>query len=247
MYRGIRVGGVIPAFNEEESVGLVVTDLLSLRGDGGAPLIDDLVVCDNASTDRTAERAIGAGARVVVEEQQGYGAACLAAIAALGEVGIVLFADADRSDLPEDAIGLIDAVARGADLAIGSRVLGEAQPGALTPQQRFGNWLAARLIGLFWGHETTDLGPFRAIRYDSLSAIAMADRDYGWTVEMQVKAILAGMKVVELPAAYRRRIGKSKISGTVQGTVLAGIKILGTIGRLRLFPPKHLRRDDTSR
>ncbi len=121
---------------------------------------------------------------------------------------------------------------------IGSRVLGKSEPGALTPQQQFGNWLAARLIRLFWRHETTDLGPFRAIRSSALDRIAMADPDYGWTVEMQVKAIRAGMTVTEVPAAYRRRIGKSKISGTIKGTTLAGLKILGTIGKLRFLPDR---------
>lgn len=234
MHRGSRIGCVIPAFDEEESVGLVVRDLLALEGEEGAPLIDDLVVCDNASRDRTGERAAAAGARVVREERQGYGSACLAGIAALGDVDVVLFADADRSDVPGEAPSLLDAVADGADLAVGSRVLGTPEKGALTPQQRIGNDVAAFLIRLIWKHRTTDLGPFRAIRRDSLDEIDMQDRDFGWTVEMQVQALRHGMAVVEVPATYRRRIGKSKISGTVRGTVLAGWKILSTIGKLAL-------------
>ncbi len=234
MHRGRRVGCVIPAFNEKESVGLVVSGLLSLEGDDGAALMDDIVVCDNASADGTGEVAARAGARVVRESRQGYGSACLAAIAALEYVDVVLFVDADLSDLPEDAFALLDAIDHGADLAIGSRVLGHAEKGALTPQQRFGNQLAAFLIRLIWKHDTTDLGPFRAIRRESLERIGMADPDFGWTVEMQVKALRHGMKVVEVPVTYRRRIGKSKISGTVRGTILAGYKILTTIGLLAI-------------
>ena len=234
MYGGERVGCVIPAFNEEASVGLVVGDLLALEGDGGAPMIDDLVVCDNASSDRTGDVAAGAGARVVREKRRGYGSACIAAIAALGEVDVVLFADADRSDVAEESYLLLDALRAGADLVIGSRVLGTPEKGALTPQQRFGNDLAALLIRLIWKHRTTDLGPFRAIRRSALEAIGMKDRDFGWTVEMQVQAVRHGMTVTEVPATYRKRIGKSKISGTVTGTVLAGYKILTTIGRLAL-------------
>lgn len=209
-------------------------DLLALEGDGGAPLLDDLVVCDNASDDRTGEVAQGAGARVVREMRKGYGSACLKAIAALQDVDVVLFADADRSDLAREAVLLLDAIEEGADLAIGSRVLGHPEKGALTPQQRFGNDLAAFLIRLIWKHQTTDLGPFRAIRRTSLETIGMEDPDFGWTVEMQVQALRHHMTVVEVPATYRRRIGKSKISGTVRGTIMAGYKILATIGKLAL-------------
>lgn len=234
MHKGDTIGLVIPAFNEEASVGLVVRGFLDLVGDGSRRLIEDLVVCDNASTDRTAEVAAGAGARVVREERRGYGSACLAAIAALEEVDVVLFADADRSDKPSESYALLDAIASGSDLAIGSRVLGRAESGSLTPQQRFGNALASWLIRRIWNHPTTDLGPFRAIRISALRRLDMRDRDYGWTVEMQVKAIQSGLNVAEVPVSYLRRIGKSKISGTVRGTVGAGTKILGTIGVLGL-------------
>ncbi len=234
MYQGYRIGGVIPALNEERSVGLVVSDFLGLRGDHDSPLLDDLVVCDNASTDDTANVAESSGARVVPEPERGYGAACLAALSALEDVDVILFADADRSDQPDEAYALLDRIAGGADLVIGSRVLGHAEKGALTPPQRFGNWLAAMLIRSLWGHHTTDLGPFRAVRSEALAKIGMKDRDYGWTVEMQVRAIQCGLQVVEIPVTYRKRIGTSKISGTFKGTVLAGWKILSTIGRLRL-------------
>jgi len=226
------VAGVIPAYNEEPSIGEVVRGFLRLPGDGGRPLLDDLVVCNNGSTDDTKQMATAAGARVVTEPERGYGAACLRAIAALGDADVVLFADADRSDVPEEAERLLEAIAGGADLVIGSRVLGRAEAGALTPQQRFGNRLAAFLIRRLWKHETTDLGPFRAIRRDALTRIGMKDRNYGWTVEMQVKTIQAGLRVVEVPADYRRRVGVSKVSGTIRGTIGAGVKILGTIGIL---------------
>lgn len=215
-------------------MGHVVRELLALRGDGGEVLLDDLVVCDNASSDATARVAREAGARVVREERRGYGAACLAGIAALRPVDTVLFADADHSDHPPEALALLEAIDEGADLAVGSRVRGHVEPGAFTPPQRLGNALASFLIRRLWGHPTTDLGPFRAIRREVLEALAMTDRTYGWTVEMQVKAIQAGFRVVEVPASYRRRIGRSKISGTVRGTVGAGWKILTTIGRLAL-------------
>ncbi len=239
MYEGLRVGCVIPAFNEAPSVGLVVSDLLGLAGERGEKMIDDLVVCDNGSTDGTGDVAVRAGARVVREERRGYGSACLAGIATLDEVDVVLFADADRSDVAAEAIDLLDGIAGGADLVIGSRVLGRAEPGALTAQQRFGNRLAAFLIRLIWKENATDLGPFRAMRRDSLEIICMEDRDYGWTVEMQVKAYRHGMKVIEVPATYRKRIGKSKISGTVKGTLLAGYKILGTIAKYAAAPPRR--------
>ncbi|RMH54104.1 MAG: glycosyltransferase family 2 protein [Candidatus Hydrogenedentota bacterium] len=229
MWKSERVGLVIPAFNEERSVGAVVEEFRGLCVDG-APLLDRIVVCDNASTDATAAEAERGGAEVVREEIQGYGAACLAGIATLGDdVEIVAFADADRSDDPAELPRLLEEISRGADLVIGSRVLGRAEPGALTPQQRFGNALAAFLIRLRWNAPVTDLGPFRVIRRRALERLAMADRTYGWTVEMQVKAIKRGLVIREVPVTYRRRVGKSKISGTVKGTIGAGVKILGTI------------------
>ena len=235
MYRGLEVGAVLPARDEEAAVGLVVSDLRALRGDGGGPLLSEIVVCDNGSTDATAEVAESAGARVVREERRGYGWACLAGIRALRpEVGVVLFVDADRSVVPGEGLALLDALAAGADLAVGSRVAERLEPGSLPPHQRFGNHLAAFLIRRLWGHPTTDLGPFRAIRREVLDRLVMSEVTFGWTIEMQVKAIRAGLRVVEVPVSLRQRVGVSKISGTVRGTVGSAWKILSTIARLRL-------------
>lgn len=222
MRRGTKIAVVIPALNEEDAIGRVIAAI--------PHWVDDIVVADNGSTDRTAEVSMQAGARVIKEPCRGYGAACLAGIAALDEPGVVVFLDGDFSDRPEEMSSLVDPILDGrAEMVIGSRTLGLRERGALTPQQRFGNALACLLIRLFWGARPTDLGPFRAIRYESLIALNMRDRDYGWTVEMQVKAARRRMKVVEVPASYRRRLGKSKISGTLRGVVGAGTKILWTI------------------
>jgi len=235
--RGRRVAAVIPALNEAASIGLVLGDL-------PRSLVERAVVCDNGSTDGTASVAAAAGALVVVEARRGYGAACLRALEALegDPPGIVLFLDADRSDDGTEAAALLAPILEGrADFVIGSRALGAAEPGALTPAQRFGNRLAAGLLRLLYGVRTTDLGPFRAIRWESLRALRMRDRDFGWTVEMQVKAARRGLRTVEVPVRYRRRIGRSKISGTFRGTILAGTKILGTIAAdyLRHGPPRR--------
>jgi hypothetical protein len=168
----------------------------------------------------------------VRESRPGYGQACLTAIAALPPVDVVVFLDGDASDDPSEMAGLVGPIARGeADLVLGSRTLGRRERGALTPQQIFGNWLACTLIRLIWGVRFTDLGPFRAIGSDALARLAMSDTDYGWTVEMQVRAARQGLRCLERPAAYRRRIGVSKVSGTLRGVVLAGTKILWVIGR----------------
>jgi glycosyltransferase involved in cell wall biosynthesis len=220
-----RVAAVIPALNEEPSIGAVVAGL-------PRSLVHRVVVCDNGSTDRTAEVARAAGAEVVAEPRRGYGAACLRALAVLraDPPDIVLFVDADQSDDLGDTAALLAPIVEGrAALAIGSRALGGAEPGALTPVQRFGNWLATRLLRLLYGVAATDLGPFRAIRWDALESLEMRDRDFGWTVEMQVKAARRGVTAVDVPVRYRRRVGRSKISGTVRGSILAGAKILGTI------------------
>ncbi len=219
------VDAVIPALNEAGAIGHVLDAL-------PRPLVRRIVVCDNGSTDGTAEIARAHGALVVQEPRRGYGAACLKALAALepDPPDIVLFLDADRSDDPADAVHILEPILAGrADFVVGSRTLGRREPGALTPQARIGNWLATRLLGALYGVRSTDLGPFRAIRYTSLLALGMRDRDFGWTVEMQVKAARAGLRTEEVPARYRRRIGRSKISGTFSGTVRAAIKILGTI------------------
>lgn len=210
---------IIPALNEEKSIGKVLSDL--------PEWVDTVIVVDNGSTDATATIAVQQGARVVTESQRGYGAACLAGIAALGQTDIVVFLDADYSDDPTEMYLLVDPIVRDeVDLMLGSRVLGRAEAGALTPQQRFGNWLSCALIRAIWGVAYTDLGPFRAIRYSVLQDLRMGDRDYGWTVEMQIKAARAALRVREVPVSYRRRLGVSKISGTVRGVLGAGSKIL---------------------
>ena len=229
------VGVVVPARDEEQNIGPVVADLLELCDDRGARVIDDFVVCDNGSTDATAIRAREAGARTVRQDTPGYGLACLTALAALRPVDIVLFTDGDRSFKAVQGLGLLEAVAGGADLAIGSRVLGRKEPGALSLPQRAGNRVASLLIRLLWGVAVTDLGPYRAIRAEALQRLDMQDRAYGWTVEMQVKAIQHGLRVVEVPAdALRRRFGRSKVGGTLRGVVGAGVGILSMIARLRL-------------
>jgi glycosyltransferase involved in cell wall biosynthesis len=173
------------------------------------------------------------GAKTVREEQRGYGAACLAGIAALPpDTNIILFMDADGSDVPQEAIALVDPIIAGqCDLVIGSRALGHVEAGAMTVPQRFGNWLATRLVKWIWDKKMTDLGPFRAVSRDALIALDMKDRDFGWTIEMQVKAVQQKMRIEERPADYRKRIGISKISGTIDGVVRAGTKILYVIGR----------------
>jgi hypothetical protein len=219
----MKVAVVIPALNEERSLPLVLAAL---------PPVDDVVVVDNGSRDRTAEVARAAGARVVEEARRGYGGACLAGIAALRNPEVVVFVDADFSDHPEELPLLVGPIERGeADLVIGSRALGQREKGALLPQARFGNALACFLIRLLYGHRYTDLGPFRAIRFDSLRKIGMRDRNFGWTVEMQIRALRHGLRVAEVPVRYRRRVGVSKITGTISGTVRAGYKILYTIFR----------------
>ncbi len=228
------IGVVIPALNEELSVGLVVTDLLALANADGSRIIDDLVVCDNGSTDATAERTREAGGRVVHERTPGYGAACLAAVSALKKSDVILFTDADQAFHAQQALRLLAGIKAGADLVIGSRTLGKRERHALTSSQRFGNWLACRLIRLFWGQKMTDLGPFRAIRHVAYDEIKMRNRAYGWTVEMQVKAIARGLNVLEVPVDTRHRIGTSKISGTIRGVIGAGFGILGMIAKLRL-------------
>ena len=218
------VGVVIPALDEERAIARVLADV--------PDWVDRIVVADNGSSDATRAVAGAAGAGIVCEQERGYGAACLAGIAALGNLDIVVFLDGDYSDHPDEMALLVDPIATGAaDFVVGSRVLGTCEPGALTPQQRYGNWLACRLMRHFWGIAYTDLGPFRAIRRSALERLAMADRNYGWTIEMQIRAVEAGLVIREVPVSYRRRIGTSKVSGTVKGTILAGSKILATIAR----------------
>ena len=222
----LRVAVVIPVFNERESLPLVV------RAIPRSP-VAEIVVVDNGSTDDTPLVARGLPVRLVREARRGYGSACLAGIAALEESppDVVVFLDGDYSDHPEELPLLTGAISAGADLVIGSRMLGKREPGALLPQARFGNALACFLVRVLFGHRYTDLGPFRAIRWEALRSLEMEDRNFGWTVEMQVKALQKGLRVAEVPVSYRRRVGVSKITGTVSGTLKAGAKILWTIAR----------------
>lgn len=224
MRKGRRIGVVIPALNEERAIGRVVADI--------PPWVDDIIVADNGSCDATAAVAKGAGARIITERERGYGAACQAGIHALNSPDIIVFLDGDYSDCPNEMSALVDPILSGrADFVVGARVSGKRQRGALTPQQRFGNWLACRLIGRIWGTAFSDLGPFRAIRADILKTLNLQERAYGWTVEMQLRAAENGLRYLEVPVSYRPRIGTSKISGTVRGSVLAGITILSVITR----------------
>jgi glycosyltransferase involved in cell wall biosynthesis len=225
----IPVGLIIPALNEEESIGL------TLDGIRDAGLAQVLVV-DNGSTDRTSAIARQHGAQVVIEPRRGYGQACLAGIAALRpEIEIVVFMDADGSDDPSGLFSLLQPICAGtADFVLGSRRAGFSEAGAMAPQQAWGNRLATSLLRWMHGANYSDLGPFRAIRRDSLDALQMKDTGFGWTMEMQIKAYRAGLRVMEIPVCYRkRRKGQSKISGTLRGTVMAGSKILWTVLKYR--------------
>lgn len=218
---------VIPAFNEENGIGEVISEIPK-------ELVHEIVVINNASTDDTERIAKEAGAIVLREPTPGYGRACLKGIEYIRNSArppdIVVFLDADHSDYPEEMHQLVRPIVEdGVHLVIGSRALGKKEAGAMTPQQIFGNWLATRLLRILYGITFTDLGPFRAIRYDKLMELNMQDTTYGWTVEMQLKATKMKLKCMEVPVRYRKRIGFSKISGTVKGTIMAGYKILYTI------------------
>ena len=223
---------IIPAYNEEQSIGMVLENI-------PREVVRDVLVCNNASTDNTAAVATAKGAIVLDQPQKGYGSACLKGIefitakAKEDQPDIIVFLDGDFSDHPEELPDLIaPIVEQNMDMVIGSRVLGDMERGAMMPQQIFGNWLATNLIRLFYNYNFTDLGPFRALKWSSLQQLEMADPDFGWTVEMQVKAAKQKMKCIEIPVSYRRRIGVSKVSGTIRGTILAGHKILWTIFKL---------------
>ena len=218
-----RISVIIPAYNEEDSIGLVL-DALPQN------LIHDIIVVDNNSTDDTARSASEKGARVVAEKRRGYGSACLKGISELDNPDIVVFLDGDFSDYPEEIIQLVEPIESGKnDFVLGSRMLIPESRSALLPQSRYGNQLAVFLMRLFFRHKFTDLGPFRAIRYESLKAIAMQDANFGWTVEMQIKAVKKGLRIMEIPVKYRERVGVSKITGTFSGTIKAGAKIIYTI------------------
>jgi glycosyltransferase involved in cell wall biosynthesis len=223
-----KIDVLIPAYNEEATIGKVVKEF-------SQNFIRKIVVVDNASRDKTAEIASKNGATTVFQPQKGYGSACLAGIEFLKNEAeppeILVFVDADGSDDPEDLAKILAPILENrADFVIGSRMLGEREKGSMTFPQKFGNWLAPALIKWFWGVKFTDLGPFRAIRFESLLLLKMEDKDFGWTVEMQIKAAKSGLQSLEVPVRYRKRAGgKSKVSGTIRGTFLASKKIIWTI------------------
>ncbi len=236
-----KVWVIIPARNEERSISLVLQDL---------PAVGKVIVVNNGSTDTTAKVAKDHGAVVVDESQAGYGRACLTGLeeirrsiaTGVSPPDVVVFIDGDYSDYPEYLWDLVAPIFSGeSQFVLGSRLLGEREPGAMPPQSLYGNMLACTLMKWIWGSRYTDLGPFRAIEYNALRSLNMVDTNFGWTVEMQVKASRLGMKILEIPVPYRRRIGVSKISGTISGTIRAGSKILWTIGKYALwtwFSPK---------
>lgn len=238
---------IIPAFNEARSIGRVIGDL----PDG---LVDEVVVVNNASTDETELNARAAGATVLREDRRGYGFACLRGIAYAQEMeaegaapDVIVFLDGDYSDHPDELPKLLEPIRNGhADMVIGSRILGHrngmVEPGAMLPQARVGNRIACGLMRLFWDARFTDLGPFRAIRYRSLLGLGMEDQTYGWTVEMQIKAARSGLRCTEVPVSYRRRIGVSKITGTVSGTIKASWMILWTIAKYAVVPAPNVRK-----
>ncbi|MEM9294110.1 MAG: glycosyltransferase family 2 protein [Acidobacteriota bacterium] len=225
---------VIPAYNEESSLPLVLSAIPS-------PPVRRVIVADNNSTDSTAELARDAGAIVVPAPRQGYGSACLSGLEYLRShqpPEVVVFLDGDYSDHPEELPQVIEPILQGkAEMVIGSRTLGNRQRGALLPQARAGNLIACTLMRLLYGHRYTDLGPFRAITWKALERLEMNDPNFGWTAEMQVKALRRGIRVAEVPVSYRKRVGVSKITGTLKGTVMAGYKILYTVFRYALERP----------
>lgn len=217
---------IIPAFNEEKSIGRVLSEV--------PETVDEIVVVDNNSSDRTSAVAREAGATVLHEPQKGYGYACLKGINYLGGKSkpphIIVFMDGDYSDYPEELPKVVAPILEnGMDLVIGARRKELREEGSMTPQQVFGNWLATTLMRLLFGARFTDLGPFRAITYEALMGMEMEDKTYGWTVEMQLKALRQKLAYTEVPVRYKKRIGVSKVSGTVKGSIFAGVKILGWI------------------
>ncbi len=213
---------IIPVLNEEDSIGLVLSHL-------SEGLATAVIVVDNGSTDRTSAVAEAGGAVVVREPRRGYGAACLRGMAEAARFtpDIIVFLDGDYSDYPEEMASLVRPIAEeGCDMVIGSRMLGRRAPGAMPIQSLIGNILVPRIIRWLYGHRYTDLGPFRAIRYDRLLELEMADKDFGWTVEMQIKAAQKKYRTLDVPVRYRKRVGVSKITGTLTGAVRAGVKIL---------------------
>jgi len=229
MLNNKRISVLIPAFNEENSIAQVISELPK------GP-VDEIVVIDNGSTDATKEVAHRSGARVVDEPRKGYGAACLKGLASINNTDVVVILDGDHSDYPEQITRLVGPIVSGeSDFVIGSRVLGRREDGALTAQQYWGNKLVVFLIHKLFGYKFTDMGPFRAIGSESLKGLNMTDRNFGWNVEMQIKAVKNRLRIKEVPVDYRKRIGISKISGTVSGTIKAGTKIIFTIFKYTFY------------
>ena len=221
-----RIVVIIPAFNEENAIGQVIGEI--------PDYVSEIIVISNNSTDKTIEVAEKAGATVLTEVQKGYGFACLKGMEYIAnreiKPDIVVFLDGDYSDFPEELTQLVEPIiTQNIDFVIGARVANLRENGAMTPQQIFGNWLATFLMKFFFKAKFSDLGPFRAIKYNQLLALKMEDKTYGWTVEMQLKVLKQKMVYVEIPVRYKNRIGISKVSGTVKGTIMAGIKIIGWI------------------
>ena len=220
-----RISVVIPAYNEENAIANVIAEI--------PPIINEIVVVNNNSTDATVAVAQAAGATVLTENNKGYGYACLKGLAYLkagNTPDIVVFLDGDYSDFPKELNLLVQPIIDNkVDFVVGARVKEKREEGSLTPQQIFGNWLACYLMRLLFKSEFTDLGPFRAIRWETLEALEMGDKTYGWTVEMQLKALRQKIPYQEIPVSYKKRIGVSKVSGTVKGTIFAGAKIIGWI------------------
>lgn len=221
-----RIVVIIPAFNEENAIGHVIGEI--------PDYVSEVIVISNNSTDKTIEVAEKAGATVLSEVQKGYGFACLKGMEYIAnreiKPDIVVFLDGDYSDFPEELTQLVEPIiTQNVDFVVGARVANLRENGAMTPQQIFGNWLATFLMKLFFKAKFSDLGPFRAIKYEQLLALKMEDKTYGWTVEMQLKVLKQKMVYVEIPVRYKNRIGVSKVSGTVKGTIMAGIKIIGWI------------------
>ncbi|MCP9756912.1 glycosyltransferase family 2 protein [Lacihabitans sp. CCS-44] len=221
-----KVRVIIPAYNEQDSIGKVISEIPAI--------VTEIIVVSNNSTDNTESVARNAGATVLKENQKGYGYACLLGMQHIAntapDTDIVVFLDGDYSDYPEELLLLIKPILENnVDMVIGARSAHLRLSNSMTPQQVFGNWLATFLMKIFFGAKFTDLGPFRAIKYQKLLALNMEDKTYGWTVEMQLKALKQNLSYVEVPVRYRKRIGVSKVSGTIRGTIMAGVKILGWI------------------
>jgi glycosyltransferase involved in cell wall biosynthesis len=218
---------IIPAINEEDSIAKVIHEIPK-------QLVTEIIVCNNGSSDLTQERAEEAGATVLNETRKGYGWACLKGMSYIADMTekptIVVFIDGDYSDYPQEMVQLVQPILENnIDLVIGSRALGAKEKGSMTFPQRFGNWLATRLMRIFYKVNYSDLGPFRAIKYDKLLLLNMEDKTYGWTIEMQLKAAKNKLTYAEVPVNYKKRIGVSKVSGTVRGTIMAGYKIIFAI------------------